>query len=430
MQPARVPSASPKTRGTTTSTIPNSMRHLSHHPQPGNGTSASTKALCAAADHGIPDSAQGMAIGPTGPFTRWKFHGDSGNSHLRANRERGAARQWAAGLVRACHTKTLFLAAAPLSITCSTGSVVSPDGNWIYLNSGSRLIMASRGCRPGVFPNTRDSRDGKDFSFAGHARIFSCQRHQCPPQRRIHFRRGHADSFDFAWGSKTATSCTENGPDRDMSDELNCCARPALRFPWRIGGTDNSSAVSELRSNTDRLARFPLCRSRRRNLSQRPDFSAEAADLMEPVINVGPDADKFAILPLARSKTRPIWGETQYVHRASLFSSWPRFRTVGAMDCRLQNHGFMASFTPGIPTATAWPARSSMPTRTRRPSIDQPGRAPLPGRGGRDEARQWFYHAIDAEISSATDLRSRVQRNRGLGDHISKARSSGMVTIR
>src|SRR6266480_6271632 len=33
--------------------------------QPGNGTSTSTK-LYGAADHGIPDSAQGMAIGPDG----------------------------------------------------------------------------------------------------------------------------------------------------------------------------------------------------------------------------------------------------------------------------------------------------------------------------------------------------------------------------
>ena len=103
----------------------------------GNGTSTSTK-VYGAANHGIADSAQGMAIGLDGTiYLVGNFTTDSGNRTfaqiVEGVPDATGGRVW---------SELARTEAYPRSRTAFdhvfNGIIVSPDGNWIYVNSGSR----------------------------------------------------------------------------------------------------------------------------------------------------------------------------------------------------------------------------------------------------------------------------------------------------
>src|SRR4051812_47797542 len=123
--------------------------------QPGNGTSTSTK-LYGAADHGIPDSAQGMAIGPEGTiYLVGNFTTGGGNTTF-ARIMKGVpgisgARVWSV---------LAQTDAYPRSHTAFdhvfNGIIVSTDGNSVFVNSGSRTDHGEVEDAGGLFPNTRE----------------------------------------------------------------------------------------------------------------------------------------------------------------------------------------------------------------------------------------------------------------------------------
>ncbi len=54
------------------------------------------------------------------------------------------------------------------------------------------------------------------------------------------FAEGLRNTFDLAFASNGDLLGTENGPDRDMADELNWLRQGHhYGFPWRMGGEDN-----------------------------------------------------------------------------------------------------------------------------------------------------------------------------------------------
>src|ERR1043165_6584034 len=105
--------------------------------RPGNGTSTSTK-VYGAANHGIADSAQGMAIGPDGTiYLVGNFTTDGGNKTFT---------RIVKGVPGATGDRVWSVLAQteayPRSLTAFdhvfNGIIVSPDGNSIFVNSGSR----------------------------------------------------------------------------------------------------------------------------------------------------------------------------------------------------------------------------------------------------------------------------------------------------
>jgi len=133
---------------------------------------------------------------------------------------------------------------------------------------------------------------------------------------------------------------------------------------------------------------------------------------MEPVINVGRTPINFATLHWPDQRRVGFGAEAQHVHRAS-FSSWPRFRHGGRHGFAVSKPRFMASFTPAIQRQQCGRSVLRCQPGPRRPPVDQPGRHQLPG--ARDEARQWFYHAIDAEIIGNRIYVLEYSGNQGFG---------------
>lgn len=323
--------------------------------QPGSGTSTSTK-LYGAADHGIPDSAQGMAIGPDGTICLiGNFTTDGGNRTfariVKGVPASGGGRVWSV----LAQTE-----AYPRSRTAFdhvfNGIIVSADGNSIYVNSGSRTDHGEVQDVGGLFPDAREvALTAKIFRLpASASNLFLPNDINALRNAGYIFAEGTRNSFDFAFALNGDLFATENGPDRDMSDELNWL-RQGLHFgfPWRIGGTDNPQQFANYDSANDRLLDPRFVGVGGGYYHNDPAFPPAPPNLFEPVINVGPDADKFRDPANGQIKDASDLGLTLSTFTAHRSPLGLVFDAVGAMDLPFRNHGFMLSFTPGDPIGTS-----------------------------------------------------------------------------
>ena len=325
--------------------------------QPGNGTSPSTK-VYGAANHGIADSAQGMAIGPDGTiYLVGNFTTDGGNRTF-ARIVKGVPgssgeRVWSV----LAQTE-----AYPRSRTAFdhvfNGIIASSDGNWIFVNSGSRTDHGEVQDLGGLFPDTREvGLTAKIFRLPANAsNLFLPNDANALRSAGYIFAEGTRNSFDFAFAPNGDLFATENGPDRDMSDELNWL-RPGLHFgfPWRIGGADNPQQFPDYDPANDRLLDPRFVGVGGGYYHNDPSFPPRPANLVEPVINVGPDADKFRDPDTGTIKDASELGLTLSTFTAHRSPLGLVFDTVGAMALPFRNHGFMLSFTPGDPNGTSVP---------------------------------------------------------------------------
>src|SRR5205814_9373459 len=102
------------------------------------------------------------------------------------------------------------------------------------------------------------------------------------------------NAFDLAFAPNGDLFATENGPDRAMPEELNW-VRPGRHygFPWRMGGADNPQQFADYDPDADALLDSRFSAVRDGFYHNDPTFPPAPADLTEPVINLGPDADSF-----------------------------------------------------------------------------------------------------------------------------------------
>src|SRR5437773_2464407 len=324
---------------------------------PGDGTSSSVKAY-SAADHGIADSAQGMAIGPDGTiYVVGNTTTNNGNSTfariMKGVPDGSAGRIWSllAQTEPYPRSRTAF-------DHVFNGIMVSPDGNDLYVNSGSRTDHGEVQSVGGVFPDTREvALTAKIFRLPANAsNLYLPNDDNVLRSAGQIFAEGTRNSFDFAFAPNGDLFATENGPDRDMSDELNWL-RPGLHFgfPWRIGGTDNPQQFPNYDPANDRLLDPRFVGVGGGYYHNDPTFPPSPGNLAEPVINIGTDADKFRDPNTGSIKDASDLGLTLSTFTAHRSPLGLVFDTVGAMALPFRNHGFMLSFTPGDPNGTNVP---------------------------------------------------------------------------
>jgi hypothetical protein len=322
---------------------------------PGQGTSTSSRAFTSA-DHGITDSAQGMAIGPDGTiYIVGNTPTNNGNSTFA---------RIVKGVPNASDTRTWSLLARtepyPRSRTAFdhvfNGLIVSSDGSYLYVNSGSRTDHGEVQSVGGVFPDTREvPLTAKVFHLPTSASGLLLPNDLTALRNGgFIFAEGVRNAFDFAFAPGGELFATDNGPDRDMSDELNWL-RPGLHygFPWRIGGADNPQQFPDYNPANDRLLDSRFIGVFRGYYHNDPGFPPVPSALMEPVANLGPDADKFRD-PLDGSirDASDLGGSlsTFTAHRSPLGLV---FDVPGAMAAPFRHQGFVLGFTPGDANGTS-----------------------------------------------------------------------------
>ncbi|MDZ7965358.1 MAG: PQQ-dependent sugar dehydrogenase [Nostoc sp. DedSLP03] len=234
------------------------------------------------------------------------------------------------------------------------GVVVSLDGNFIYVNSGSRTDHGEIQSVDGLYPNTREvgltacilrlPSNGNNLFLANNRATLKTAGYI--------FAEGIRNTFDMAFAPNGDFFGTENGPDRDMSEELNWLRLGGnYGFPWRIGGTDNPQQFPNYNPATDRLLSPQFNAIQKGYYRNDPTFPIRpTGNLIEPIPNFGPDADNYRDPVDGKIKDASVLGQTLSTfttHRSPLGLV---FDTQGVMSPEFNRDGFMLSWTAGDPT--------------------------------------------------------------------------------
>lgn len=233
------------------------------------------------------------------------------------------------------------------------GVVVDPKGDFIYVNSGSRTDHGEIQSAGGLYPNTREvglTACILRLPTSGINLLLPNNRASLKSAGYI-FAEGTRNTFDMAFAPNGNLFGTENGPDRDMSDELNWLRHGRhYGFPWRMGGLDNPQQFPDYDPTTDLLLDKRFTAVRQGFYTNDPTFPKRPAKpLIDPITNVGPDADSYrdpidGLVRDASDLGRKL--NTVTAHRSPLGLVFDRKR---ALSREFQGDGFMLSWTPGDP---------------------------------------------------------------------------------
>lgn len=235
------------------------------------------------------------------------------------------------------------------------GVVVSPGGDFIYVNSGSRTDHGEVQTAGGLYPDTREV--GLTSAIlrlpTNGQNIFLENNRDALKAVGYIFAAGTRNSLDLAFAPNGDLIGTQNGPDRDMSEELNWLRSGRhYGFPWRIGKADNPQQFPNYNPANDLLLdpRFIAVESgyfyNDLTFPPRPSIN-----LTEPIVNLGPDADSFRAPQDGQVKDASDLGQTLNTfttHRSPLGLT---FDIARAMSPEFRGDGFMLSWTEGDPTS-------------------------------------------------------------------------------
>ena len=185
----------------------------------------------------------------------------------------------------------------PLSATpfdhLFNGIVVSADGRWVYVNSGSRTDHGEVENNSYNFPDAREvALTAKIFRLpAGETNLVLPADEAALTARGYIFASGIRNAYDPAFAPNGDLFAGDNGPDADYPDELNWL-RAGLHygFPWRFGNFDNPQQFPTYDSRDDKRLSQDFTAVRTGTYRIDYSFPPAPSTFTDPVQNLGPDA--------------------------------------------------------------------------------------------------------------------------------------------
>jgi len=176
------------------------------------------------------------------------------------------------------------------------GIVVSPNGQWIYINGGSRTEHGEVEDNGGAFPNTRDvALTSKILRLpTSAAKLVLPNDEAALMADGLIFARGTRNAYDLAFAPNGDLFAVDNGPDADYPDELNWI-REGLHygFPWRFGTQDNPQQFANYDPPKDLHLQSGFYATDNGLYHNDPGFPEPPSAFTDPVVNHGPDAMKY-----------------------------------------------------------------------------------------------------------------------------------------
>jgi glucose/arabinose dehydrogenase len=317
---------------------------------PAQGT-ATLERLFSAADTGVSD-AQGMAFAPDGTL----FIVGNQTSGLdnfatirRGARGSGDQRTW-----------TTFAQTVPYPRSNTAfdhqwnGIVVSPDGRFVYLSSGSRTDHGEVQTSGGRFPGLREvPLTAKIFRLpATSSGVLLLDDEAFLVGAGYVFARGVRNSFDPAFNGAGELFSGDNSGDRDDNDELNWLREGGhYGFPWRMGTNDTPQQFPGYNPEADRLVDHRFYAYQNGFFHDDPTYPPRpSVPLIDPIPNLGSDANSFrdpatGAVMKASDVGRPLGTFT--THRSPLGLS---FDTSNALAGRYRGGAFILGWTRGDPS--------------------------------------------------------------------------------
>jgi glucose/arabinose dehydrogenase len=228
------------------------------------------------------------------------------------------------------------------------GIVISPDGKYLYMNSGSRSDHGEVEDAKGAFPKLREIP-----LTSAIFRVPTDTDNQVLPNDEAQlkskgymFADGTRNTYDLAFGPNGDLFGADNSPDADYPDELNWIQEGHhYGFPWRFSNMDNAVRSPNYDPAKDKLLQPDFFAVQNHLYVKEPDFPPPPAGVTftDPIANLGPDADVYRGTDGnaydASNLGQPLLGVTP--HRSELGLV---FDTAGALGGDLKGDGLILSW--------------------------------------------------------------------------------------
>lgn len=171
------------------------------------------------------------------------------------------------------------------------GVAVSPDGNWVYVNSGSRTDHGEVQNNSGNFPGAREGAlTSRIFRLPTSVQDVRLEDDEAASAPYV-FARGLRNAYDLAFAPNGDLFAVENGPDADLPDELNW-VREGLHygFPWRFGAEANPVLDPAFDPAADGRLSQDFVAVQRGLYTPDPAFPPPPMAFTDPIANTGPAA--------------------------------------------------------------------------------------------------------------------------------------------
>ena len=176
--------------------------------------------------------------------------------------------------------------------------VVSPDNRFLFVNSGSRTDHGEVQDNNGTFPGVREvglTAIALRIPIDADELLLPNDREALRSGGYL-FAEGLRNSFSFAFAPNGDLFATENGPNRDMPEEINWLREGHhYGFPWRMGALLMPQQFAGYDPDEDPLL-LPWLHNNGNGLyADDPDYPPPPAGVVftDPLTNIGPHADKF-----------------------------------------------------------------------------------------------------------------------------------------
>jgi len=131
---------------------------------------------------------------------------------------------------------------------------VSPDGKYIYVNSGARTDHGEIQDNGGMYPNARDnSLTSKIFRFPVDARNLYLTDDKAKLEAEGYlYAEGIRNAYDMAFDGSGNLFAVSNSPDYDMSEDMFWVRQHHhYGFPWVVGGIENPQQYPDWQPDPD-----------------------------------------------------------------------------------------------------------------------------------------------------------------------------------
>jgi glucose/arabinose dehydrogenase len=229
------------------------------------------------------------------------------------------------------------------------GIAPSPDGRFVYVNSGSRTDHGEVQNSGGRYSGLREvPLTAVLLRLLAGANDLLLENDEAALAPYV-FARGVRNSFDPTFDAAGELFAGDNAGDRDDSDELNWLREGRhYGFPWRMGGNDTPQQFPGYDPAADRLVNHRSYAYENGFFYDDPFYPPRpAVEFIEPAENEGPDADSYrdpstGALLKASQTGRTL--QTFTSHRSPLGLV---FDTRNALPGRYRGAAFILGWTEG-----------------------------------------------------------------------------------
>jgi hypothetical protein len=177
-----------------------------------------------------------------------------------------------------------------------SGITIDPEGNYLYVNSGSRTDHGEEQNAGGQFPGMREvPLTSAIFRIPSNAKNLYLPNDSAALAPYL-YADGTRNSFDLAFNADGELFATENSGERDDPEELNWIREGKhYGFPWKAGGNWNPQQFPGYDPYSDPLLSVERNPAKVIYFHDDPDFPPMpwGLEVTDGIQNLGPDADYY-----------------------------------------------------------------------------------------------------------------------------------------